>query len=273
MLVKSLVAANVAAMMFVFVILSGATSCSIEKVKETFPAPSSGDILVMMIDTGIDADHKLLKDYVDRSRSVDLEDGDDQGDAHGTHVAGLIVYGRTIDEGHPVGLCHRVRIISCNKLHRDNSDIPACLDLALKMGVQYINISGGGDKAMPLERTLMQELDSKGVVIVMAAGNENNDLAEKPYYPASYKLKHSIVVANGTDREHKALTSNYGTDVVWEWGSDVLSTAPMDRFDRMTGTSQAAPIRLHKILMSLCETGVNYKLYNAPFRDTMVRYK
>lgn len=269
MLVKTLVAGNIAALIMVFIILTQ-PSCTISPIsalEQPYPKNVTTEkILVMVIDTKVDYTHPFLKDYIDIKNSPNLDDtfDDDWTNEHGTHVTGLLIYGDSIHKHNPIGLCKNVQIVLC-RMRKDlvlerAANIPECLRLAKKLGVKYVNISGGGLGYDEDEKKALEELAATGTVVVTAAGNENAMLELKHYYPASYDIQNMIVVANGKDKFHMNSKTNFGEKVVWENGDDILSTIPGGMFGYMSGTSQAAPLRLHKILMSRCDTEVHIPL-------------
>jgi len=84
----------------------------------------SNEIRVLELDTGI-APHKKLQNYVQYDNSNDYEDTN----GHGTHIAGIIIYGNQIlnNKGEAVfnPVCRNVKIFSCkyynsNSFGRDN---------------------------------------------------------------------------------------------------------------------------------------------------------
>lgn len=79
-----------------------------------------------------------------------------------------------------------------------------------------------------------------GVVVIVAAGNENRDASE---YTPSY-IPSAITVGSTTSEDTKSSFSNYGEAVnIWAPGSDILSAGVTsnDASDTMSGTSMACP--------------------------------
>jgi len=209
------------------------------------------DILVMQIDTGVDTSHFFIKEHLIQTEGYEYIDNH----GHGTHIAGLILK----------NVCPQVKLISCKVFDVVRFDeriymVPAkkstvdCFQEAIDLKVNYVNFSGGGNSIILKERVLMKTLTESGTVIVTAAGNDNSN--SQRYYPAGYNLPGVIVVGNlnkdGKRYEGKS-GSNYGfPNMVWEIGTDVLSTYPNGKFDTMTGTSQATAVHLNRLLRAKC---------------------
>jgi len=205
-------------------------------------------IKVMVIDTGVSLEHKEISQHV-REEHISTNYFDQHG--HGTHIAGLVLK----------NTCSKVELISCKFYYpylNHVAKVTECFQLALASNVDVINFSGGGPMSSDIEEYTLKRLSDKGVKIVVAAGNQNNDLSDKytKYYPAQYKgIKNLIVVGNLNEDGTRAKTSNYGLEnMVWEKGQGVLSTMPSPYvYGVMSGTSQATAIRTNKILKELCK--------------------
>lgn len=199
-------------------------------------------IKVAVIDTGFDSHYKSKvtlcpdghKDLTDSSEGIE----DDHG--HGTHISGLIEkYAKGSD------YC-QVILKSYSKKMRHNA-MPAyekALAEAIRLNVDIINISANGDEHTDKEKALFQRALAKGILILVAAGNDGKDLNKKcSAYPACYDSRIIVVgsrAANGKISEK----SNYG-NIVWryEFGEDVESIN-----GTMTGTSQATAISTGKVV-------------------------
>jgi subtilisin family serine protease len=108
--------------------------------------------------------------------------------------------------------------------------------------------------------------DSKGVLMVHAAGNDGEDLAEKSNFPtATYlsggRAQNWIEVGASSWRGGDSLVatfSNYNAAQVdvFAPGVDILSTVPGGGYKRESGTSMAAPVvtGLAAMLMSYYPT-------------------
>jgi subtilisin family serine protease len=94
--------------------------------------------------------------------------------------------------------------------------------------------------------------DSKGVLMVHAAGNDGQDLSKKPSFPTpAYQSggKPNLWIEVGASSwkggdSLAASFSNYGQQQVdvFAPGVDILSTVPGNQYEKDSGTSMAAPV-------------------------------
>ncbi len=238
----------------------------------------SRDIVVAVIDTGVDATHPDLKnnlwvnkgetgkDKRGRDKSNNQIDDDENGfiddvhgwnfvdnnnnltdkHGHGTHIAGII----GAEGGNGIGISGvspKVSLMVLRyydpKSNESNNLVNTvkAIEYATKMGANIINYSGGGLAPSPDERAAIEEAARKGILFVAAAGNERSNSDVKKYYPADYGLP-NIVSVTAIDKAKKVLpTSNWGEQTVQiaAPGNDIISTLPDGKYGYMTGTSQA----------------------------------
>ncbi|MBC7385304.1 MAG: S8 family serine peptidase [Cryobacterium sp.] len=215
----------------------------------------SKNVVVAVIDTGLDANHPDLKanvyhdaagnygyDFVKNS----VNPKDDHG--HGTHVAGIIGAISNPKTG-VSGVAQGVSIMSVKYYADTNSgalnlkNTVKAIEWAVNNGAKVINYSGGGPEFAEEEYVALKKAESKGIVVVTAAGNEHSDtdLPENYYYPSAYRLT-NIISVSATDINNKLIgSSNWGkTKVdVTAPGENIYSTLPNGMYGYMTGTSQA----------------------------------
>ncbi|WP_237706831.1 S8 family peptidase [Kribbella flavida] len=248
--------------------------------------PGSKAVTVAVLDTGVDDQHPDLRPNFDAARSASCAYGktDVRPGAwrpvgeHGTHVAGSIAAAKN-GKG-MVGVAPGARISSIrvaeagSQLFFPENTVCAFVFAADK-GVSITNNSYYVDPwlfACPTDpdqdaiaeavRRSVAYADSKGVVNVAAAGNENYDLAEKGEDDTSpndsqpgprtvtneclslpTELPNVVVVASVDSSSQKSNFSNYGAAKisVAAPGEDVYSTIPGGGYQSLDGTSMAAP--------------------------------
>jgi subtilisin family serine protease len=214
--------------------------------------PAAGEVVVAVIDTGVDYTHPDLvsnmwtnpggipgDSYVDDYYGYDfadkLPDPMDSG-FHGTHVAGTIAA-----TGIPlgvVGVNNQARIMAL-KVSKDGETFT---DDAVIEAIQYatmmknggvnvvaINASFGGGGSDSVEESAIQAAGDAGIVFCAAAGNDSADNDATPTYPANYRLANMIVVAASDQNDALASFSNYGMRTVdlAAPGVNILSTIPV----------------------------------------------
>ncbi|HJV17183.1 MAG TPA: S8 family serine peptidase [Bacillales bacterium] len=202
----------------------------------------SSDVIVAVIDDGIDPEQPDLKDqlvdpydmFYDTNEFISVG-------AHGTHVSGIIAAAADNNDGGS-GVAPGVKIMPINVFADDDSaytsDIINGIYYAIDYGAKIINMSIGDYEESTALNDAIQEAYSKGVVIVAAAGNDHSF---KKVYPASYP--NVISVTSTDDMDHISSYANFGDSVdIAAPGEDILSTFPDDEYGYMSGTSMAAPI-------------------------------
>jgi hypothetical protein len=175
---------------------------------------------------------------------------------HGTHVSGIIGGVRGTPGGID-GVATNVKIMMVRTVpdgdERDK-DIANAIRYAVDNGANIINMSFG--KGYSPEKAAVDDAvkyaDSKGVLMVHAAGNDGENLAEKqsfptPAYLSGGKPNNWIEVGASSWKGLDSLAapfSNYGKAQVdvFAPGVDILSTVPGGGYERESGTSMAAPV-------------------------------
>lgn len=210
------------------------------------------DIVVAVVDTGIDPIHPFLEKniFVEQGRVDENNFGvdfskDKKGKGapldqhgHGTHVSGII---KSIYPDVKI-LALKYYNPTASGIDNLNSTVEA-LRYAVDNNVDVINYSGGGPEAAVEELRILKEAERKGILVVAAAGNEesNIDDKKKAYFPASYGLK-NIITVTAHDEDLKILSSsNYGRASVdiFAPGYRIKSSLQNGRAGFLTGTSQA----------------------------------
>jgi len=165
----------------------------VKRVGEPTATSNGNGIKVAVLDTGIDAGHSDLAGAVHANRFDAFSAGGTCNDVrgHGTHVAGIIGARKGNSTG-VVGVAPNV-VLYCGKVLDDtgsgsDASVMAGLEWALDQGVNVVNMSLGRPGSLgdnPALRTLVQLLHSRGIVIVVSAGNDPNKEASQQV-PATY---------------------------------------------------------------------------------------
>lgn len=179
------------------------------------------------------------------------------GALHGTHVAGIIGAARANNKGMD-GVADNVEIMSIRAVpdgDEHDKDIALAIRYAVDNGAKVINMSFG--KGFSPEKQWVDDAvkyaDSKGVLLVHAAGNDgkNNDTTFN--YPSGFFLdgsrpKNWITVGASGDKQTGGLVtdfSNYGKKEVdvFAPGIRIYATVPGgNAYQDLQGTSMASPV-------------------------------
>ncbi|MBU6375299.1 MAG: S8 family serine peptidase [Bdellovibrionales bacterium] len=232
----------------------------------------SKDVLVAVIDTGIQWDHPDLQDNLytnpgesgalanngiddDKNGFVDDVHGwnfaaktasssDDQG--HGSHCAGTI--GGSGNNGIGVaGVNWNVTLMPVKFLDAQGGGTlqgaVESINYARKMGAKIMSNSwGGGGASQALKDAIIEARDA-GILFVAAAGNDGNNNDSRPVYPAAYPVDNVLAVSAIDNQGGLADFSNYGKKTVHiaAPGVNVVSSTKGSAYRSLSGTSMACP--------------------------------
>lgn len=175
--------------------------------------------------------------------------------SHGTHVAGIIAAKRNNNIGMN-GIADNVEIMVVrvvpNGDERDK-DVANGIRYAADNGASVINMSFG--KKFVHDKKVVDEAikyaESKGVLLIHAAGNDGEDIDVEKFYPSRQFLKGQaknwieVGAISWKDAADMAASfSNYGKKNLdlFAPGVDIYSTFPENRYEFQQGTSMAAPV-------------------------------
>ena len=117
-------------------------------------------------------------------------------------------------------------------------DIASGIIFATDKGARIINLSLGGSSSSRTLADAIKYAQSRGVVVVAAAGNNGNST---PVYPAA--LPGVIAVTASNQDDNLAAFSSYGSHVyIGAPGVGVISTYNSGGYATMSGTSMATPV-------------------------------
>ncbi|MDZ7269119.1 MAG: S8 family serine peptidase [candidate division KSB1 bacterium] len=277
----------------------GTADADIDAVEAWEVQKGSAEVLVAVIDTGVDYRHPDLSanmwtnpgedpwadpndprsgngidddnnGYIDDWRGWDFVNRDNDpfdDNLHGTHVAGTI--GAVGNNGAGVvGVNWNVRIMPLKFLGSGGSgslsDAVEAITYAARFGAHVMNNSwGGGGRSQALEDAI-KFANQQGALFVAAAGNDGKDNDVTPNYPSNYEVDNVLAVAAIDNKGNLAVFgsggggggicgcvgnvlptpgSNFGRNSVdlAAPGKEILSTAPNNSYQSLSGTSMATP--------------------------------
>lgn len=235
------------------------------------------EVIVAVIDTGIDYSHEDLKDSIWVNEDEIPDNGiDDDGngyiddvygwnfynnsnvvytgknDDHGTHCAGTIA--ASTDNGTGVASVTgggSVKVMVLKVLGGSNGtganlSVIQAIRYAQANGASIVNLSLGSTSS---DELLYNTIAASPMLFVVAAGNGNSytgdgyNMDRTPWYPAAYDLDNIISVANISCDGNLNSSSNYGAETVdiAAPGTYIISTTPNNGYGYMTGTSMSTP--------------------------------
>ena len=222
------------------------------------------DIIVAVVDDGIDASHDILKGRIVSPYNVFTQDNRlSTGQGHGTHVAGLAVGSdKKFDDGIS-GVAPKCRLMPIQVF--DNglctfSSVTSGIMYAIHNGASVVNVSIGpnfrGLDILPLPdqdyiartqfkneervwRRIINVANEHNVIIVFAAGNDNILANIPPENRTNFTINVAAVdnQIKGTDFTNYGRGSNISAP-----GKGIISSVPVNEYAVFDGTSMAAPI-------------------------------
>ncbi len=198
-----------------------------------------------VLDSGIDVDHPDLN--VDTRRGFSAlggrDRGLDDGNGHGTHVAGTIA---ALDNGiGVVGVAAGATVVPVKVLNSRGSGSYS----AVLAGIDYVarngqpgdvaNLSLGGPVDATVDNAVI-EAAKTGIHFVLAAGNSSTDVST---FSPGRANGENVYTVSAMDSQHRfASFSNYGSAVDFAApGVGILSTYKGGGYSTLNGTSMAAP--------------------------------
>jgi len=209
---------------------------------------------VAVIDTGALFTHPDLAGRLIAGHDfVQNDDTPQDGNGHGTHVAGIVAANANNGIG-VEGVAPGARVLVVRVLGDDGSgtidDVASGIRWAADHGADVINLSlgsdnplsSGGDNGGPLDRSIDYALD-KNIVVVAAAGNNSGLACDQP----SARGRLLCVAAVDSFGGHSFYSNFAGALGISApgggalLGPDVLSTYNDGGYQEIAGTSQATP--------------------------------
>ncbi|WP_309057492.1 S8 family serine peptidase [Streptomyces sp.] len=207
--------------------------------KYTYPDNAGEGVTAYVIDTGVRVSHQ---DFGGRASdgfdAVDNDDTAQDGNGHGTHVAGTIA-------GATHGIAKKAKIVGVRVLDDNGSgtteQVVAGIDWVTRnhQGPSVANMSLGGSADPALDEAVKKAI-AAGVTFGVAAGNESADAGQG----SPSRVPEAITVASSTKDDQQSDFSNFGSVVdLYAPGSEITSTwNDSDTGTRtISGTSMATP--------------------------------
>jgi len=228
----------------------------------------TGCAKVAILDTGIDTDHPDLapnvyksadkpnngKDddkngYVDDTYGFNAIDGKGSGEddnGHGTHVSGIVA-GRGNNGNGISGICWSSTLVAVKFMNSKGKGSTSAaidgIDYAVKTGAKIVNCSFGSSSKSSALHDAVDYAQDHNVLLVVAAGNDSENIDKTPSYPASFTDSNILAVAASTSDDTLASFSNFGSENVdvAAPGDSIFSTYLGGGYKVLSGTSMAAP--------------------------------
>lgn len=243
----------------------------LEKIDATegWDVETGKDVVIAVLDTGIDLDHSDLAGNIWNNPDSDTEydsdkytikydthgwdfinDDNDPNDdisiSHGTHCSGIIaaVANNSVGSG-MVGVSWNNKLMAVKILDSigegDSLGLVYGIIYAADRGADVISMSLGADTASQAEIDAVNYAYNRGCVIVAASGNGGPDYIGDPtvYYPAAYE--NVIAVGATNDNDERADFSNYGQELDVVAPGEAIYSTVIGGYGSMGGTSMACP--------------------------------
>lgn len=232
----------------------------------------SADVLVGVVDSGIDASHPELSGIVEsdvnglsKNFSIDGRSALTDPNGHGTHVAGIIAAKHNNDGLNLNGVCQNVKLVSLRVSDQYGRytipELATALNYADVNDIPILNLSLETSDIYVPAILYLTEINYTGL-IVSCAGNGGDDGNVLDEYdgelPGYWEERAIITVGASTSADVRASYSNYSAEKVdlFAPGTSILSSYPQSKcinymcpedghiatgYHVMDGTSMAAP--------------------------------
>ncbi|WP_329790081.1 S8 family peptidase [Lentzea sp. DG1S-22] len=204
----------------------------------SYTSTGSG-VTAYVIDTGVRVSHSTFGGRATNGRDfVDNDAVAQDGNGHGTHVAGTIA-------GSQYGVAKNARIVAVRVLDNNGSGtlagVAAGIDWvgnnAVKPAVANLSLGGGANATLD---TAVRNAVAKGVTFAVAAGNSNANASG--FSPA--RVTEAITVGSTDRTDARSSFSNYGSVLdIFAPGRDITSSwhTSDSATSTISGTSMATP--------------------------------
>lgn len=269
----------------------------IVKADDVWAQNISGEgIRVGVVDSFVDTQHVQLKSRIDyNTKEIPNNGEDDDGNGyvddyagmsfappstkispHGSHVSGIILADSTL--GPTKGMAPKALLVPApfiSDTAGSLADAVNALNYVASRNVRIINASWGGSRCVVNAlKSTFENLNARGILVVVAAGNDGKDLDQSADYPASFNMPNQITVAASTVLDYMSSWSNSSFNFVHiaAPGESIYSTTPGNTYQSFQGTSMAAPFvsGAAALLMSAVPRATAYQIKDALIRSADV---
>ncbi|OPH47471.1 serine protease [Paenibacillus ferrarius] len=199
------------------------------------------DVVIAVVDTGVDLQHPDLKGQLLPGYNVIKDNDNPQDDVgHGTHVTGVIAALVNNNLG-VAGMTWYNKVLPVKVLDQTGAgstySVAQGIIWAADHGAKVMNLSLGNYADSGFLHDAIKYAYDKDIALIAASGNDNT---ERPGYPAAYP--EVFAVAASDSQNQKASFSNYGDYIgVTAPGVSIASTYPDNQYAALSGTSMASP--------------------------------
>jgi serine protease len=198
--------------------------------------------LIADVDTGVDQSLSDLAHtkFVSGYNFVDDNDNTNDANSHGSHVCGTLSQSTNNDLG-VAGEAFGATILPVKVLSDNGSGTMAGvaegIRYAADQGAQIISLSLGSSQSDNLTRDAVVYAQSKGALVVAAAGNSGDT---SQHYPSNYP---GVVCVGATDEnDHMAKFSTHGKQLtIGSPGTNIVQQVPGGEFKAYNGSSMSTP--------------------------------
>lgn len=230
------------------------------------PVDGSG-YTAWVIDTGIDLDHPDLNVDASRGFTAINRGNMDDGNGHGTHVAGTIAAKNNNQD--VVGIAAGATVVPVQVLDRRGSGsysgVIAGVDHVAANAVagDCANMSLGGPVSPDLDDAVKAAAQN-GIIFALAAGNDGDDANNHSPARANGNYIYTISATDSSDR--LASWSNFGNPPVdyAAPGVSILSLKAGGGTTTMSGTSMASPAACAVLMLTNGRPGTDGTAKNDP---------
>jgi len=203
------------------------------------------EIIIAVLDTGIDMKHQDLRDNILPGKNVAGTDSYMDYDGHGTNISGIIA----ADYNNNLGITgvkggFEINVLPI-KIADENgmiytSNVAKGIDYAIERNVDIITLSIGSSQYVRYEHDAIKRAVDNGIIVLASAGNEYEE-GNQIQYPASYP---EVLSIGSVDKYYNRSYFSEVNDMVdfVSFGEDIFTADILNSYKYVDGTSFSTPI-------------------------------